>query len=777
MQDKAHREILESWKEIADHLNRDVKTCRRWELNLELPVRRLDGTPRARVFAYKDEIDLWLEDKLNNKDTSTTRYLRIPKKKKRILWIIPSAIIFFVIITVAAFRILPRINIGSFQPEKPHLAVLPIKNYTGDETLAHLHDALTELVISDLFQSKYITVETVERMNYILEKIDKVDTDTFTTEDLKKLSSFDGITHFLNATVMKFGEKIRLDIAVLEAGSGKAIWRDQIEGDVDDTLVMVDALTKNLKPHLNLTKKQIANDFDEAVEKVTTPNRRAFEFYIEAKKAFNLTEWNLAIELFRKATALDPDFAMAYRFLSGVYNHLGLETREDRYWDKMREYGQMAKEAVQRRTVSERERLIIEGLGKSVQHEIETYKKLLELYPDDDYGNYRLGVRYAQGEAYDMAEKHLKRISGTTNQVFTFLWLGNIYLDQARYDEAEELFELSLERFPQNWFSFHWMAKLCALQQKFDEALIWCDRGYDLDPIQFRDSMIRGDVLFFKGDFSDAEKEYRLCLNSEIDLNRQKAAGRLLQLYKTQGRFEDAQIQAEETLPKLIERPALISDPIYYELALQYAGNGNLQTAFNLCDRIRDPRIHFKLRGEIYALTNQWSKAEEILREIEQAIENSNTGDFASFMLTTIGERPYSKRLKNVLYSLEARIALENGNYKLAIDYVEKAKSLYCGINLIPAELIDISGKAYYLLRDLESAREQFEWISRMTFNRIEYGDIYARNFYRLGKIFEETGNQAKARENYTRFINLWKDADPGSPEVIDVRSRLNGQR
>lgn len=44
-----------------------------------------------------------------------------------------------------------------------------------------------------------------------------------------------------------------------------------------------------------------------------------------------------------------------------------------------------------------------------------------------------------------------------------------------------------------------------------------------------------------------------------------------------------------------------------------------------------------------------------------------------------------------------------------------------------------------------------------------------------LGKIYEEQDNKVKAIENYEKFLSLWKDADPGLPEVEDARKGLTG--
>jgi Tol biopolymer transport system component len=51
---------LDSWKEIADYLRRDVRTVIRWEKQRQLPVHRIPGGKRHTVFAFTDEIDAWM---------------------------------------------------------------------------------------------------------------------------------------------------------------------------------------------------------------------------------------------------------------------------------------------------------------------------------------------------------------------------------------------------------------------------------------------------------------------------------------------------------------------------------------------------------------------------------------------------------------------------------------------------------------------------------------------------------------------------------------------
>lgn len=60
----AARDRLDSWKEIAAYIGRDIRTAMRWEKERGLPVHRVPGDgARQPVFAYKLELDKWLKQR------------------------------------------------------------------------------------------------------------------------------------------------------------------------------------------------------------------------------------------------------------------------------------------------------------------------------------------------------------------------------------------------------------------------------------------------------------------------------------------------------------------------------------------------------------------------------------------------------------------------------------------------------------------------------------------------------------------------------------------
>lgn len=110
------KDVLDSWKEIAAHIRRDVRTCQRWERELGLPVRRISGKSRARVFALKADIDRWLESESTHNRLAETP--PVPARKRKRFRPIIIAALALAAISVVAIAFLSRPAFGRLGTEK-----------------------------------------------------------------------------------------------------------------------------------------------------------------------------------------------------------------------------------------------------------------------------------------------------------------------------------------------------------------------------------------------------------------------------------------------------------------------------------------------------------------------------------------------------------------------------------------------------------------------------------------------------------------------------------
>src|SRR5258708_21113484 len=82
---------LESWKEIAAYLGRDVTTVRRWEKREGLPVRRLHHSRLGSVYAYTAEIDAWRNERCPDAATGGMGAKQAPETVRRVWPVIALA--------------------------------------------------------------------------------------------------------------------------------------------------------------------------------------------------------------------------------------------------------------------------------------------------------------------------------------------------------------------------------------------------------------------------------------------------------------------------------------------------------------------------------------------------------------------------------------------------------------------------------------------------------------------------------------------------------------
>lgn len=458
----------------------------------------------------------------------------------------------------------------------------------------------------------------------------------------------------------------------------------------------------------------------------------------------------------KKAIAIDPNFAMAYRSMGAAYGNMQYSRERREALDKALELSE---------NLPFRERLLIQADAlPGREKKIEAIQKVLELYPFDGHANAKLGAMYLDREEYVKALEYYEvLIRNNIITPFTINIIVQAYMYAFRYDEAEKLCIKYYDMLSKG--KNHPIIRVHLNQGKYDRAL---EEAIKLEKSTTKNLM--GLLLFLKGDFDKAEEKYREMLESEDGKEKFEGRRNLSYLYKAQGKFR----AAEEEIRKALEIGEqynqiewvwnAISDLIYLKLSL-----GKAEEALEEWKEYEEafPKLYFiwlvNLKVNIFVKMKNFEEADQAAQIFKENLDawQKATG--------------FNKHIRyyNLLQGI---IALEQDKLPESILFLKDAVSLLAAGS--PGEyavFMEPLARAYYKAGDLDKAREEYEKITRLTTGRKGDGDIYARSFYRLGKIYEQQDKKSKAIENYEKFLDLWKNADPGIAEVGDARKRLAG--
>jgi len=655
---------------------------------------------------------------------------------------------------------------------KPSLGILYFENDSGNENLEHWRRALCELLITDLSQSKFIHVLSGNQIYSILESLDLLEKHKYSTSDLRKVASSTGVNHLLRGNFITAGDQFILNITVMNADSNEVISNFKVEGKGEESITdSIDTISKTVKQDLNLSKEQIAEDFDEKIGTISTNSPLAYKFYIEGREYFNKAEWSQCVRSTERALALDPEFAMAYRSAGQAYINTG---NPEKGFDYIRRAFELSKGD----RVSERERLKLQGFYYNAQSDkeskekaIELYKRLVDIYPLDTLGNNQLGLIYEQQGDWEEGLEYLEVITQNNDaSIIPYVNSSRIYRKLGEYDKSIKVCEKYINNFSDHFALRQHMARALIAQGKYDIAMEEANNAFALNPINRETFEIKGDIYYLKGNFSEAEKEYNKSGNGGGSLAKD--------IYITQGKFVEAMeiikrniSKAKESGNKRLES-ALYQDLAYLLINIFHDADRALQVLEQAIISTKELYMPLNILTEITSrkgladlLKNSITNAEKTARELD------------NFIAENI-ERPYfSKRSKKQFHHLKGCIEHEKQHYNEAIAYFNKALALEPHGRQQNAEFIQSLAEAYYKSGDLEKALSKYESINQLTTGRLGFGDIYAKSFYMLGKIFEQQSNTDRAIEHYEKFLGLWKDADPGIAEVEDAKERLAALR
>ena len=325
--------------------------------------------------------------------------------------------------------------------DKDTLVLSDFDNKTGDSVF---DDTLKQGLSVQLEQSPFLALLSEPRVNETLKLMGRPSGDRLTPEVTREVCQRTGSTTMVTGSIVGLGSQyvIGLKAVICNTGDVLAEAQEQAVGK-EAVLKALDAAAVSLRSKLGESVSSVQK-YSTPVEEATTPSLDALKAYSLGVKTEYAKGETAALAFFKRAVDLDPNFAMAYRWISTVYVDLVEGGRA----------AENARKAYElREKVSERERFTIEGnYYLDATGELEKAAQTCELwqqtYPRDDVPYRWLGIISADLGNWEKAlEEDREALRLEPNRC------GQLYQPRRsptralnRLDEAEAVYKQAEER-------------------------------------------------------------------------------------------------------------------------------------------------------------------------------------------------------------------------------------------------------------------------------------------------------------------------------------------
>ena len=737
--------------------------------NIDQPV-RIYSVPADCIRHWKERIpekDQGENDPLK----SSSGKVRARSVKKMIL--LTAGIV--VVLTAVFFAIRPLLLRAAPGSDSVPIAVISFENQTGDTAFNYLQKAIPNLLITNLEQSKLFQVITWERMYDVLDQMGKKEVETIDANLGFDICRKEGCDFIVIGSFIRAGDVFATDAKVLDVETKKIInsvnSRGNSAGSILDT--QIDELSKAISRSLGISARKIESARMH-IRDVTTGSLKAYNYFLKGREALDKMYYSDARQFFENALMIDPDFAMAWLYLSRTFGlqQLGdLQKRDEALRKAYRcsqkataneqlaiqaDYAGIIEQDRQRQfdlllelaQKAPREKRVFYSLGIWYKNNdlpdkaIKAFQKTAELDPSLAAAYNELAYLYLNKGEFAIALKYLEKYSSLNPEdANPFDSMGDLLWKMGKLDEAIEKYRKALEIKSDTWYAAAKIAYIYAMKEDYPQVHDWLKTTFEAAPSEGMKVIINWIIAFMDHLYGKSDQALRL-----IGITAAKATEYDNDLYYMGSFFLKAFI--------------------HYDLGEYEIANADYHTFFGIA--LAEPTTSIDLdssgynyfMGLLQVKLNRFDSAQYYANRIRVGPENPDKDFNFNNLTREIGIA--SARRPDMLDSIAPEMDQPVPNF------VDPDVLIY---NL-PYRRNSLA-EAYHRFGQLDKAIAEYERMITFDPSSNDRYVINPRYHYCLGILYQEKGMKEKAIEQFRTFLDLWQDADPGFPEPADARKRL----
>jgi serine/threonine protein kinase/tetratricopeptide (TPR) repeat protein len=639
------------------------------------------------------------------------------------------------------------------------LAIMYFENLADPEDKRRLGEIATNLLITDLSESRYVQVVSSQRLYDILKLLGKEGTKKVDQDVASQVATKARAKWMLMGNILQMEPQIILTAQLVEVASGNVIASQRITGEKDDKIFsLVDKLTVEIKGDLSLPTEALQEPDPQVVD-ISTPSAEAYRHYLDGMDNFYKYAFTEAEKSFRHAVEIDSTFAMAYFGLSLIRPGGGAPRLEA-----------IAKAVNYLDRVNTREKHYIlaqqAALNNDYAKAFQELESIIELYPDEKEAYFRLGRLYQgindAGQAIAMFLKVVE-IDPLFKEAYNVL--SYVYMGDREFEKSLWAINKYIELAPNEPNPYDSRGDQYAFGGNLAGAIASYQRAIEVDPNYAGSIEKLGNMYLIKQEYAKAESLYQMMVSHPDKYARADGRTALARIQVYQGRFQQALRMLDigiETDRMELGKSQSLADK-FWQRAHVYEHLGDLKLAISDAEKSRnimedvDPNniLISLFKGYVpylYAKAGNFSKSDSLVEELDRHFRESDS------------------LWPGFYWFARGGVAFAKEDFDTASVYFEKSLEVFLPFFISELNL----ARCYFDTSRLGDAVTMFEKaMSRYDETRALYSADGVKAYYWLGMAYEESGWNDKAIEQYEEFLNIWKDADPGIQEIEDAKERL----